>query len=849
MATIKEYSRQFGAQGGDFSGRRANADDMGYAGGIADLAQGIGQASAIFKKHEEDAELSDAQVKIAEAENTWDARTKEIQKGATPGVSTAEKVKSEMTDFYQQMSGQYKSQRAQQYVKLHGINQVGNRTKASLAFDADLYARDQSAKRTTLIKGAADKAYEDPNSAMDSITRIQFDAGNGIGVFSKHDDPRLNIVMDEFVKDGVNSIAWNATLGMIDKNSRVRGTLAGLNRQSTKVVANGWEAVAQAIYGQESNSGRADTSAVNSQNVTGPMQIQEATFEGLKKNGVIPASFEWQNPEHNKQAGFLHIKDLYQKFDGDVEKVAAMYYASPGVVNGDGTINYDWKNKQRPNDPTVGQYIEQVTARIEKLGGSVISNGQGKLPASIEGFPMWEYLTPDQKHRALGMADQQNKRENAVANASLKKTVADQKTEFATFGRITSQELKPTSFIDQADYREYKHMYDAAKLTEQVVNMPPAAQKAYLEFSVPKPEDFQDPGAYAEAVKTYRYMGEHVKNANEAYSEDQVKTAYQRKFSTESEISPITDFSAKNMVEQIAIRGPQAEAIASHQGRKFKLTMNDEAIGVANHMATMSAKEQTEYISEISGETSNKNYVRSLFAHAFQNDAAVQGAVSILTSFNSSPEKRVSDVADIMRGRQLLMPVKGDGTDDEKASRKTLISAEESAKEFAKYAQGLSVPDGLVASYSEAIRAHYVGSQRRMNGEGDLSFSKDVRENNKKLFEKSVEAILGKPVQSGSTKVPVPYGMDTNTFMDRVQSQVNEQFPGKYKWGQYSLQVHPSGNYVVSIGGQQPFIVDPSLPPVNALSLYKQDNQTPEERKSTWSFGKSGFGSKVYGGK
>lgn len=129
------------------------------------------------------------------------------------------------------------------------------------------------------------------------------------------------------------------------------------------------QAIANAIYGQESSSGKADTSKVNSQNVTGPMQMMESTFNGMKKLGLIPESADWRNPTDNKNAGFKWVEYLSQKYNGDPEKVAAAYYAGEKAVNADGTINRHWGNKTRPQDPTVGQYVDQVVGRIKKQGG------------------------------------------------------------------------------------------------------------------------------------------------------------------------------------------------------------------------------------------------------------------------------------------------------------------------------------------------------------------------------------------------------------------------------------------------------------------------------------------------
>lgn len=121
--------------------------------------------------------------------------------------------------------------------------------------------------------------------------------------------------------------------------------------------------VARSVYQQESGSGAADTSAVNEHGVTGPMQVKDTTFEGLKRNGLIPADWQHGNPEHNARAGLRLIKDLGGKFGNDPEKVAAAYYGGEKAVRPDGTIAAGMRDRKNPNAPTVGEYAKQVTAR------------------------------------------------------------------------------------------------------------------------------------------------------------------------------------------------------------------------------------------------------------------------------------------------------------------------------------------------------------------------------------------------------------------------------------------------------------------------------------------------------
>lgn len=218
-----------------------------------------------------------------------------------------------------------------------------------------------------------------------------------------------------------------------------------------------------AIYGQESSSGKADTTKVNSQNVTGPMQIQQATFEGLKKNGVIPATADWKNPADNKAAGFAHIADLAKKYKTP-EQVAAVYYSGPDAVNADGTINRDRRNPERPNDPTVGQYIDQVIGRVpttQELGNSAASsaalNSMAKLGANTPEVERWLGATATPGDGSLA----------AVASSLKKGNLADM-----DLGRIR-QRLAETARATETtgDYRLAAQLLEASAGGDTTLNI------------------------------------------------------------------------------------------------------------------------------------------------------------------------------------------------------------------------------------------------------------------------------------------------------------------------------------------------------------------------------------------
>jgi hypothetical protein len=123
-------------------------------------------------------------------------------------------------------------------------------------------------------------------------------------------------------------------------------------------------ALQSAIYGQESGYGRAKTDKPNYAGARGPMQIMPKTWEGLKRQGLIPKDWDINNPAHNKAGGDALVKDLYYKYGGDPAKAAAVYYGGPGAIDKEGNIKSNWRDLKNPKAPTAVGYSNQVLGRM-----------------------------------------------------------------------------------------------------------------------------------------------------------------------------------------------------------------------------------------------------------------------------------------------------------------------------------------------------------------------------------------------------------------------------------------------------------------------------------------------------
>ena len=123
------------------------------------------------------------------------------------------------------------------------------------------------------------------------------------------------------------------------------------------------QALQRGIYGQESGYGKAKTDKPNYAGARGPMQITPGTFKWMKDSNIIPKDYDIKNPEQNKAAGDALIGHYYTKYQGDPAKVAAAYYAGPGAINKDGTINTHWRDRKNSKAPNVGQYIDSTLGK------------------------------------------------------------------------------------------------------------------------------------------------------------------------------------------------------------------------------------------------------------------------------------------------------------------------------------------------------------------------------------------------------------------------------------------------------------------------------------------------------
>lgn len=288
----------------------------------------------------------------------------------------------------------------------------------------------------------------------------------------------------------------------------------------------------KAIYGQESSSGKADTSQPNYAGAVGPMQIMPATFEGLKRLGLIPADADINNPKDNYRAGVAYIKYLGEKFGNDPDKVAAAYYAGEKAIGKDGQI-IDYRDTKNPNAPSVNQYVAQVRAKRAAYETPMAPETQAESGETPEktGIPFIDDASPEEKWKWLQEARTATQRAGATLRQDVTQKVKNMEA-LTTQGVPIPQGQIPTE-------REYVMAYGPMdgvikyqtevtgllKTNNAIVQMQsasPAQRMGMVAASKPDPNS----PTYAQDAQQYQAVQRANESITKAIEADPVAYAY-----------------------------------------------------------------------------------------------------------------------------------------------------------------------------------------------------------------------------------------------------------------------------------------------------------------------------------
>ena len=263
------------------------------------------------------------------------------------------------------------------------------------------------------------------------------------------------------------------------------------------------------IYQQESGSGKADTTGFNEHGVTGPMQIQQATWDLLVSKKMIPKEWRITDPDQNMKAGRVLLQSLYVKFGKDPAKAAAAYHAGDKAIRPDGSI-IDFRDKKNPNYPGTHDYVRKVLGRmgIEPTGLTPVPLMERQAipaftppaPAVIEAEPAPDYATamapqrsgisvPDQ---AGAVAEQQAAREReALATPSFGDVLGasfDYSTVTGAASRAVQRALERNELTADPNYKLDKSILSGLE-ADEISELMEARSKAEEQMILRNQED------------------------------------------------------------------------------------------------------------------------------------------------------------------------------------------------------------------------------------------------------------------------------------------------------------------------------------------------------------------------
>lgn len=468
-------------------------------------------------------------------------------------------------------------------------------------------------------------------------------------------------------------------------------------------------------------------------------------------------------------------------------------------------------------DPSAKATDEQrkVAAQIASKAGGAAANQEPILP-EIKNAPEWyNDLTAENKLKILKMADQQAQRERSIADAALKKTVADHEAYVTRFGQMPPDVLPDSAFTDPAERQSYRAVMAAGGKVAEIAAAPFARQEEMLNELRPVPGT-DAPGVFAFKEKVYANAQRMVFEQNKMRMADPVAFAYSHKYSVDNPIQPITDFSAENFAESIKVRIPQMVGVSTQLGQPPVYLMKNEAAQLAANVANLPPTQKQEYMRKL-GDSMNRDEYNTLVNQVWKDDAAMRLAGKLtkhgqgLTQNGQTADKIVSVM---MVGNDILnQKLKGGGTEAEKGFKGILPNFSDVRQLTGEYLKGVQLPETAVQAVSEAVMAHYVGTLASAGVPKSYELSQKESAN-RAAFRKSLETVVGTLSDVGGSRVMRPFGMTDTEFQTKIKAQVGALDPSLRG---YTLSVADGEGeqYWVTVGNVPKYrigINDPIMP-------------------------------------
>jgi hypothetical protein len=837
MAVIREYERQFGAQGAD-PGRRASIEDFGSVShGLADLSHGLGAASSMILQYEENREISDAQIKMSEMDAQFDERRQQLYADAKPGVSTAKQIKDELTNNLSVMEGNYKSNRARQYVKVHGARLTSANVQDAARFDLDLNVKDTFARMDTLFDNANKKVYANPKEYESQKAVIQFDSERKLGVFGFKGDARVDVAINKEVRKRIEGLAYMAAMGDIE-NPAVRGSIVG-QVKPTAATGSLIDQVVKREGGYVSNdAGRGQTN----------FGINTSAHPGVDIKGLTAdKAKEIYKRDYWDAYGIGNLDPSVQAvvFDGVVNhgepfKTNMVKAAKNGATAEQlGQMRLaEYQRLIAANPDKYAQYEKSWTNRVNETVKTINDSGIVVEAPQLEQKPAWwDDLSAGQQIQITNHALTLQKQNANIADRANAKSINDTENYFAVNGALPDWAPKLSAVTDPEQRVELANLYTAADKLQGIINKPASEQIAFLEANVPK--DSSIPGDYTNKVNVYRKMAKFVTDNLKIRDEDPIAAGYKQKFGgSQAPVVPITEYNdVEKLGTALAERMPVAEAIKSNWKTKGNnVLMNHEAENIRNTFKAMPVDQQPAYLAGMAKNISKEQFA-AVAQQVWKDDHEIRGAALLAITAqgkvqNGQSAERTSQM--ILLGKKTMdLTEKQEGVEKMPGLKGIFPSESEIRNYVGAHLVNQQIPESTINAMVKNVQAHYIANAQMNGVQKSYELKGDYKTANVKVLQDSIKTIIGDPSKIGPSTVTRPWGMNDNEFQKTVKNQAEQMGYGGRHYGLMAIDGQ-NKQYAITINDivQQGKVIDLRYPAYEPYE-YKvsMPNETAEFKK------------------
>ncbi|MBU7436520.1 lytic transglycosylase domain-containing protein [Paraburkholderia fungorum] len=865
MPTIPIYEQQVGAtgaydpkqaQGGQFSDATGQAV-AGLAQGGREFSEGLQMQAKtnerILGEQQEQTARTWAGNAASQASLDWtqqlDAR-KQAASGAAVGFTPG--VLGDFDTYASKTLENAPTPLARQFLQQHLTNLRTNIGQQAISFEASAALGDRITTTQNSIDNWANVVAKDPSqytTALATINATMPDVG-----------PEKKTALAQAAQKALGNAAVQNMIATdpVSANNLIQTRLYGkplsgpTSGQGPAVSADfegamnaanlpdSLKGVARSIYQQETSSGTNPAmNTPNSSGATGPMQVTQDTFNGLQKQGLIPATAQWTNPADNMNAGLVLIKKLGDQYNGDPSKIAAAYYSGEKAVAPDGTIN-NFHDPLHPNAPDTFGYVKQVTGRLNASNSAVNLTQPsiqpvGDQPVAKTGNPALDSLTVPELLAYSHQAVEASGKVQAQTRISVEQQAKDQSAA-ALNGQPPQNPLQLHDFVaaygaaGAARYQDYSNTMTLGANIARVGTLPADQQQAVLASMAPK-VSATDAG-YADAQKNYTLMSNAIDYANKQRANDPVGYAAWKGL---GQVNPINWGDPAKARAELANRQSIGTMMSTKFGTPTAILTNQEAQDLSQQIDQAPVSQKIGIIKSIRAGVTDPMAYRSAIAQiapnapmvAFAGNAAAQQPVMI----NGQPQTGSQIGAQILEGEDMLRVTKkgGDSAGTQSPSKidettfKTVYQSQ-TAGAF----QNLNGPYGAKAN-DEVYQAarDYLMADAQHQG---MTFEKASEDSG--MVKKAITAVTGGgvvPVGSWGNKsnLLVPWGMDQQEFADQFPARAQATLDAAglkkeagFDASRYQYDNIGDGKYAFRVGGKyaldpktgQPLMIDFSKP-------------------------------------